>query len=77
MSINLRDTIRTIPDFPKEGIMYRDITTLLTNRAALAEAIQQLCAPYRDKGIDNVAGIDARGFIFGAAMAVELSLIHI
>ena len=72
MSINLRDTIRTIPDFPKEGIMYRDITTLLTNRAALAEAIQQLCAPYRDKGIDNVAGIDARGFIFGAAMAVEL-----
>ena len=72
MSINLRDTIRTIPDFPKEGILYRDITTLLTNRAALAEAIQQLCAPYRDKGIDNVAGIDARGFIFGAAMAVEL-----
>ena len=72
MSINLRDTIRTIPDFPKEGIMYRDITTLLTNRAALAEAIQQLCAPYRAKGIDNVAGIDARGFIFGAAMAVEL-----
>ena len=38
--MNLRDTIRTIPDFPKEGIMYRDITTLLTNRAALAEAIQ-------------------------------------
>jgi len=72
MSINLKDTIRTISDFPKEGIMYRDITTLLTNRAALAEAVQQLCAPYRDKGIDNVAGIDARGFIFGAAMAVEL-----
>ena len=72
MSMNLKDTIRTIPDFPKEGIMYRDITTLLTNRAALAESIKQLCAPYRDKGIDNVAGIDARGFIFGAAMAVEL-----
>ena len=72
MSMNLRDTIRTIPEFPKESIMYRDTTTLLTNRAARAEAIQQLCAPYRDKGIDNVAGIDARGFIFGAAMAVEL-----
>jgi len=70
--MNLKDTIRTIPDFPKAGIMYRDITTLLTNRAALAEAIKQLCAPYRDMGIDNVAGIDARGFIFGAAMAVEL-----
>ena len=54
MSMNLKDTIRTIPDFPKEGIMYRDITTLLTNRAALAEAIQQLCAPYRDKGLSLI-----------------------
>ncbi len=72
MTINLKDTIRTIPNFPKEGIMYRDITTLLTNRVAFAQSIKQLCDPYRDKGIDNVAGIDARGFIFGAAMAVEL-----
>jgi len=72
MPLNLKDTIRTIPDFPKAGIMYRDITTLLTNPAALAEAVKQLCDPYRDKGIDSVAGIDARGFIFGAAMAVEL-----
>ncbi|MEP1230237.1 MAG: adenine phosphoribosyltransferase [Litorimonas sp.] len=72
MTINLKDTIRTIPNFPKEGIMYRDITTLLTNRAALAEAVRRLCDPYRDKCIDNVAGIEARGFTFGAAMAVEL-----
>ncbi|WP_409434121.1 adenine phosphoribosyltransferase [Litorimonas sp. RW-G-Af-16] len=70
--VNLKDTIRTIPDFPKPGIMYRDITTLLTNRAALAETIQQLAAPYRDKTIDNVVGIEARGFTFGAALAVEI-----
>jgi len=65
--MNLRDTIRTIPDFPKTGIMYRDITTLLTNPKALAEAVKQLAAPYRD-----VAGIEARGFTFGTAVAIEL-----
>lgn len=70
--MNLRDTIRTIPDFPKSGIMYRDITTLLTNPKALADAVKQLAAPYRDKDIDNVAGIEARGFTFGTAVAVEL-----
>lgn len=72
MTIDLKDTIRTIPDFPKEGIMYRDITTLLTNRVAFAQTIQALCDPYRGMSIDNIAGIDARGFIFGGAMAVEL-----
>ena len=70
--MNLKDAIRTIPDFPKPGIMYRDITTLLTNRKALAEAVKQLAAPYQDKGIDNVAGIEARGFTFGTAVAIEL-----
>jgi len=70
--MNLRDTIRTIPDFPKPGIMYRDITTLLTNPKALAEAVKQLAAPYRNMKVDNVAGIEARGFTFGTAVAIEL-----
>jgi len=70
--MNLRDTIRTIPDFPKPGIMYRDITTLLTSRRALAEAIVQLSAPFKHLDIDNVAGIEARGFTFGTAVAYEL-----
>ena len=70
--MNLKDAIRTIPDFPKPGVMYRDITTLLTNRAALKEAVLQLAAPYRAGGIDNVAGIEARGFTFGTAVAYEL-----
>ena len=70
--MNLKDAIRTIPDFPKPGIMYRDITTLLTNRRALAEAIIQLSAPYKHKNVDNVAGIEARGFTFGTAVAYEL-----
>lgn len=70
--MNLRDTIRTIPDFPKEGIMYRDITTLLTNRRALAETIIQLSDPFKHKDIDNIAGIEARGFTFGTAVAYEL-----
>ena len=72
LPMNLKDAIRTIPDFPKPGIMYRDITTLLTNRKALFEAIEQLAAPYAAQKIDNVAGIEARGFTFGTAVAYEL-----
>jgi len=70
--MNLKDAIRTIPDFPKPGIMYRDITTLLTNRQALRQSIVDLAAPYKAMNIDNVAGIEARGFIFGTAVAYEL-----
>ncbi len=70
--MNIKDTIRTIPDFPKPGIMFRDITTLMSNPKAFAESIKQLADPYRDKGLDYVAGIDARGFVFGAAVAIEL-----
>lgn len=70
--MNLKDAIRTIPDFPKPGIMYRDITTLLTNRKALKQSIVDLATPYKDMNIDNVAGIEARGFIFGTAVAYEL-----
>lgn len=71
--MNLKDTIRTIPDFPKPGIMFRDITTLMTNRRAFAEAVIRLSAPYQDAFVDNVVGIEARGFVFGAAVAFELN----
>ena len=69
---DLKALIRTIPDFPQAGIQYRDITTLLEDPAGLREAVMQLAAPHRDDPPDVVAGLDARGFIFGAAVAVEL-----
>lgn len=72
--MDLKDAIRTIPDFPKEGIMFRDITTLMTNPKAFKQSIDALAAPYKDKGLDNVAGIEARGFAFGAAVAYALGV---
>ena len=72
--MDLKDAIRTIPDFPKEGIMFRDITTLMTNPTAFKQSIDALAAPYKDKGLDNVAGIEARGFAFGAAVAYALGI---
>lgn len=71
-SLSLKDIIRTIPDFPKPGIMYRDITTLLSHSQGLKQAVQDLSAPYAGQKIDYVAGIEARGFVFGAAIAIEL-----
>ena len=68
----LKDTIRTIPDYPKPGIQFRDITTLLGNSAAFKAAVDALAAPYRNRGISKVAGIEARGFILGGAVAVQL-----
>ena len=73
-SLNLKDHIRTIPDFPEAGIMYRDITTLLSHPAALKQSVDELAAPFRDAKIDAVAGIDARGFIFGTAVALSLGV---
>jgi len=64
--------IRTIPDHPKPGIQFRDVTTLMTHAEAFAASIEAMAAPYRDAKIDHVAGIDARGFIFGGALAVAL-----
>lgn len=72
--LNLKDHIRTIPDFPKPGIMYRDITTLLSHPEALKQSVDELAAPFRDAKIDAVAGIDARGFIFGTAVAIALGV---
>jgi adenine phosphoribosyltransferase len=70
--VNLRDHIRTIPDFPIPGIMFRDITPLLADPAALAESIEAMCRPWRDSRVELVAAMEARGFIFGTAMAKEL-----
>ena len=71
--MDLADAIRTIPDYPKPGIMFRDITTLLGDARAFRQAIDALVAPYQDARIDAVAGIDARGFILGGAVAYQLS----
>ena len=70
--MNLRDHIRTVPDFPIPGIMFRDITPLLGDAAALAESIEVMSAQWRDARIDLVAAMEARGFIFGTAIAKEL-----
>jgi adenine phosphoribosyltransferase len=69
---HLASYIRTIPDFPKKGILFRDITTLLKDRTALADATEVLYERYRDKNIDKIACVESRGFILGAALALEL-----
>ncbi|MCX6142584.1 MAG: adenine phosphoribosyltransferase [Ignavibacteriales bacterium] len=69
---HLASSIRTIPDFPKKGIMFRDITTLLKDRIALADATKALYEYYREKRIDKIACIESRGFILGAALALKL-----
>ncbi|TDT68646.1 adenine phosphoribosyltransferase [Hypnocyclicus thermotrophus] len=68
----LKDLIRTIPDFPEKGILFRDITTLLKNKKGLKDVIDIFTERYKDKNIDYVLGADARGFIFGAAIAYNI-----
>lgn len=68
----LKKHVRSIPDFPKEGIIFRDITTLLKKRDILEQAVEALAEPYRDVKVDQVVGIEARGFILGGALACEL-----
>ena len=70
----LKSKIRTVPNWPKPGIMFRDITTLLQNPDAFNETIKRLKEYYQHKKIDKIAGIESRGFIFGAALAKELHL---
>ena len=69
----LTNAIRTIPDYPKPGILFRDITTLLGDARAFRRAVDELVQPYVGQGIGKVAGIEARGFILGGAMAHQLS----
>lgn len=70
----IKSSIRTIPDYPKPGIMFRDITTLLKNPIAFRTTIDQLVERYTSLKIDKVAGIEARGFIIGAPLALELGV---
>jgi len=64
--------IRDIPDFPKKGIIFKDITPLLASKDAFKSAVELMVQPYKNKGIDKVASMESRGFIFGAAVAMEL-----
>ena len=67
------NSIRTIPDYPKPGILFRDITTLLGDARAFRRAVDELVQPWAGEKIDKVAGIEARGFILGGAVAHQLS----
>ena len=72
--MNLTEVIRTIPDYPKPGILFRDITTLLGDARAFRRAVDELVQPFAGEKIDKVAGIEARGFILGGAVAHQLSV---
>ncbi len=72
-TIRLKQLIRDIPDFPKPGIMFRDITPLLADPSGLALSVELLANPFRGKNVDLVVGAESRGFIFGTAVACCLS----
>jgi adenine phosphoribosyltransferase len=71
---HLKALIRDVPDFPSRGILFRDVTPLLRDPGAFAEVVHALAARYRDQGIDAVAGIESRGFLFGAPLALALGV---
>lgn len=66
--------LRTVPDFPKPGIQFKDITPLLANPSLMQETVEALCAPFRNDGITHVVGIESRGFLFGVPCALALRL---
>jgi len=70
--MNLNKYIRDIPDFPKPGIIFKDITTLLSDTEAFKYAVEIMCERHKDEKIDKIVGIESRGFIFGGAMAYKL-----
>jgi adenine phosphoribosyltransferase len=72
--MDIKSLIREVPDFPKAGISYKDITTLLKNGPALNKAVKMMAEPFRNAGIDQVVGVESRGFIFGSAIACELGV---
>lgn len=71
-ALQLKNYIRDIPDFPKPGILFRDITPLLADKQAFSDAVKALAEPFADSAIDYVAAVEARGFIFGSAVAEAL-----
>lgn len=74
MAVDLKSLVRSIPDYPKKGILFRDITTLIENPVGFRESVERLAEAHRGKGITHVAGIEARGFIFGAGVAIALGV---
>ena len=72
--MNLKESIRSIPDWPIKGVIFRDLTTLMENPDALRDSCDQLYLRYKDKKIDKIVGIDARGFVFGAVLAYKLGI---
>ena len=69
---SIKDLIRTIPDFPIKGTMFRDVTTLFDNAKGFQDCIERLTTPYKNTKVDKVIGLEARGFIIGGAIAKEL-----
>ena len=72
--LDLKSLVRSIPDYPKKGILFRDITTLIEDPAGFRESVERIAAAHRGLGITHVAGIEARGFIFGAGVAIALGV---
>jgi adenine phosphoribosyltransferase len=72
MAPDLRSYVRDIPDFPIPGILFRDITPLLGNAAAFRESVEAMSRPWQDRGVDYVAAMEARGFMFAAPMALAM-----
>jgi adenine phosphoribosyltransferase len=72
--MDLTRHIRPIPDFPKPGILFRDITPLLADAAAFAEAIGRMAEPWRESGLDAIAAVEARGFLFAGPLALALDV---
>ncbi|KZN50332.1 adenine phosphoribosyltransferase [Pseudoalteromonas luteoviolacea] len=70
----IKDSIATVPDYPKPGIMFRDVTTLLANPKAFQATIDAFVAAYKDQGFDKIIGTESRGFIFGAPLALALGI---
>ena len=72
--LDLKSLVRSIPDYPKKGIIFRDITTLIEHPDGFRESVERLAEAHRGVGITHVAGIEARGFIFGAGVAIALGV---
>jgi adenine phosphoribosyltransferase len=72
VSLDLKSLVRTVPDFPKPGVQFRDITTLLKRGDAFRAVVERIADAYRDRPVDKVAGIESRGFIVGGAVSVAL-----
>lgn len=74
MALDLKTLVRSIPDYPKKGILFRDITTLIEHSQGFRQSVEEIAEAHRGLGITHVAGIEARGFIFGAGVAIALGV---